>query len=227
MHRREFTQAVSWAAAAGLWLPGSGWAAIGKSDAALGVRAALERGANAAVSLLGRTDGFLGNDKVRIGLPSSLEPAAKVLRFTGQGRRVDELVTAMNRAAEEAVPQAKGLLISAIKSLSVEDALQIVRGSDTAVTEFFSQKTREPLRGKFLPIVTRTTSKVKLAERYNVIAGKAASMGLVKGDEANVESYVTRRALDGLFLMIAEEEKKIRADPVQSGSAILRKVFGR
>ena len=164
---------------------------------------------NAAVSLFGRPDGFLGNDKARIGLPGSLEPAAKILKFIGQGRRVDELVTAMNRAAEEAVPQAKGLLVGAIRSLKVEDALQIVRGSDMALTEFFSHKTREPLRDKFLPIVTRTMSKVKLAERCNDIAGKAASMGLVKGDEANVDSYVTRHALDGLFLMIAEEEKKI------------------
>lgn len=227
MHRREFTQGLSWAVVAGLWLPGSGWAALGEADAAQGIRVALERGASAAVSLLGRTDGFLGNDKVRIGLPSSLEQTAKILKFTGQGRRVDELVIAMNRAAEAAVPEAKTLLVGAIKSLSVEDALQIVQGSDTSVTDFFSNKTRAPLGEKFLPIVTRTTSKVKLAERYNHFVGKAAGMGLVKGDEANVESYVTRRALDGLFTMIGEEEKKIRADPVKTGSAILRKVFGR
>ncbi len=227
MHRREFTQALSWVGLSGLWLPACARAALGESDAAQGVRAALERGAVAAVGLLGRTDGFLGNDKVRIGLPGWLDKAAKLLRATGQGQRVDELVTAMNRAAEAAVPEARPLLVNAIKSMSVEDALQIVRGSDTAVTEFFSAKTREPLGQKFLPVVTKATAKVGLAERYNAVAGKAAGLGLVKGEDANIQQYVTRRALDGLFTMIGEEERKIRADPVQTGSAILKKVFGR
>ena len=212
---------------AALWLPAAARAALGESDAAQGVRAALERGAVAAVGMLGRTDGFLGNDKVRIGLPSGLDKAAKLLKATGQGQRIDELVTAMNRAAEAAVPEARLLLVNAIQSMSVEDALRIVRGSDTAVTEFFSMKTREPLGQKFLPVVTRATAKVGLAERYNAVAGKAAGLGLVKSEDANIQQYVTRRALDGLFTMIGEEERKIRADPVQTGSAILKKVFGR
>lgn len=222
MHRREFTAGVlivlgpQWARAAGLT----------EGDAAGGVRAALERGAAAAVDMLGRTDGFLGNPQVRIPLPKILNDAAKLLKATGQGKKVDDLVTAMNRAAESAVPQARPLLVDAIRSLSVEDALKIVRGSNTAVTEFFSGKTRTPLGAKFLPVVTKATEKVQLAERYNAVAGKAASMGLLKGDDANVQQYVTTRALDGLFLMIGEEEKKIRANPLQSGSAILKKVFG-
>ena len=190
------------------------------------MRAALERGALAAVALLGRTDGFLGNPKVRIPLPGYLNDAARLLRATGQRRRVEELETAMNRAAEAAVPQAKSLFVSTVKSISVEDALQIVRGSNTAVSEFFAAKTRVPLAEKFLPIVTRATEKVDLAERYNAVASRAAGLGLVKGDESNVQKYVTARALDGLYLMIGEEEKKIRADPVKTGSAILRKVFG-
>lgn len=229
VHRREFTQGLSravlgWGAAA--WaLPAL--ARLGESDAALGVRAALERGANVAVDLLGRTDGFLGNDKVRIGLPSGLEKAAGLLKATGQGKRVDELVTAMNRAAEAAVPEARTLLVGTIKSMSVEDALQIVRGSETSVTEFFSRKTRAPLGEKFLPIVTRATQRVQLAERYNAVAGRAASAGLLKGEDANIQQYVTRRALDGLYTMIGEEERKIRADPVRTGSEILKKVFGR
>ncbi len=227
MHRREFTQGA-W----GFALPLLGWqgraaAAVGESDAAQGVRAALERGATAAVALLGRTDGFLGNDKVRIGLPSGLDRAAKLLRATGQGRQVDELVTAMNRAAENAVSQARPMLVGAVKSLSVEDALQIVRGSETSVTEFFSAKTREPLGRQFLPVVTQATAKLGLAERYNALAGQAAGLGLVKGEDANIQQYVTRRSLDGLFTMIGEEERKIRADPVATGSAILKKVFGR
>jgi Protein of unknown function (DUF4197) len=224
IERRQFTAALvlpSWLAAS----PGAVWA-LSETDAASGVRAALERGALAAVSLLGRSDGFLGNADVRIPLPGALEDAAKLMRSLGQGKKVDELVTAMNRAAEAAVPAAKPIFVNAVKSVSVEDAVQLVRGNATAVTEFFVAKTRTPLSEKFLPIVTQATQKVKLAERYNAVAGKAAGLGLVKGQDANVQQYVTAKALDGLFWMIGEEEKKIRANPAKAGSAILRRVFG-
>ena len=228
MKRREFTAGVISAASAGVaGLVGTAHAAVGEADAALGVRTALERGALAAVGLLGKTDGFLGNPKVRIPLPGFLNNVAKLLKATGQKKKVEELEVAMNRAAEAAVPEARELLIGAVKALSVEDALKIVRGSQTAVTDFFAGKTRVPLGEKFLPIVTRATEKVSLAERYNAVAGKAAAAGLLKGDETNVQRYVTGKALDGLFTMIGEEERKIRADPVGTGSAILKKVFGR
>lgn len=223
MDRRQFAWTL--AAATSVWPLAGRAAALSETDAAAGVRAALERGAVAAVGLLGRQDGFLGNPKVRIPLPGALDDAAGMLRAAGQGKRVDELVTAMNRAAEAAVPEARTLLVSAARSISVEDALQIVRGGDTSVTEFFARKTREPLGVKFLPIVTRATEKVKLADRYNAVAGKAMRFGLVRQEDANVQQYVTAKALDGLYLMIGEEEKKIRADPVGTGSAILRKVF--
>ena len=226
MRRRQFTGATL--AAVGALLAEAGWAAkVSDADAASGIRAALERGAGAAVDLLGKPDGFLGNPKVRIPLPGVLKDAAKVAKFTGQQKQVDDLVTAMNRAAEAAVPEARELLVSAVKSMSVSDAQRIVSGGDDSVTRFFASKTRQPLAEKFLPIVTRQTEKVDLAARYNALAGKAAGMGLVKGDEANVERYVTGKALDGLYLMIAEEEKKIRRDPIGTGSALLAKVFGK
>lgn len=213
---------ASWGA-----LPGSARAAsLNETDAASGIRAALERGASAAVSLLGKTDGFLGNPKVRIPLPGFLNDAAKLLKVTGQQKRVDQLVIAMNRAAEAAMPEAKAMLVSAVKSMSVEDALKVVRGGENSVTQFFSEKTREPLGEKFLPIVTRATEKVSLAARYNAVASKASSLGLMKKEDASIERYVSGKALDGLFLMIAEEERKIRQDPVGTGSAILKKVFG-
>jgi hypothetical protein len=199
---------------------------LSETDATQGIRTALERGASAAVGLLGRTDGFLGNPKVRIPLPESVQEAASVLRKFGQGRRIDDLELAMNRAAEAAVPEARTLLVSAVKSMSVEDARQILTGGDNSVTQFFAGKTREPLGVKFLPIVTRATEKVSLAAKYNAVAGKAASFGLLKPEDANIQSYVTGKALDGLYLMIGEEEKKIRANPVATGSAILKKVFG-
>ena len=221
MERRHFTVALL-AAGWPNWL----LAASSESDAATGVRAALERGALAAVSLLGRDGGFLDNPQVRIPLPDQLAKIAKLLKAAGQGRKVDELVTAMNRAAEAAVPEAKSLLVNTVKAMSVDDALKIVRGGPTSATDYFAAKTREPLGGRFLPIVTQATQKVKLAERYNQLAARASSMGLLRGDEVTVQQHVTTRALDGLFLMIGEEEKKIRADPVKTGSAILRKVFG-
>ena len=200
--------------------------AASETDSALAIRTALERGAVAAVGLLGRTDGFLGNPKVRIPLPGYLEDAAGVLRTLGQQRRVDELVTAMNRAAEAAVPEARQLLVSTVKALSVEDAVRIVSGGDDAATKFFAAKTREPLTQKFLPIVGQATEKVKLAAKYDAVAGRAAQFGLVKTEDADVKRYVTGRALDGLYLVIGEEETKLRRDPLGAGSDILRKVFG-
>lgn len=225
MRRREFT-------VRSILLPGLGFPALARAgmlsetDAARGVRAALEKGATAAVALLGRNDGFLRNPKVRIELPGFLNDAARLLRATGQGRRVDELVTSMNRAAEAAVPEAKGLLIGAVKSMSVEDAVRIVQGGETSVTQFFTAKTREPLTLRFTPVVERATARVGLARKYDAVAGRAAGFGLLKPEESNLTGYVTGKALDGLYFMIGEEEKKIRRDPLGSGSAILRKVFG-
>jgi hypothetical protein len=200
--------------------------AASESDSAVAIRTALERGAVAAVNLLGRTDGFLGNPKVRIPLPGALADAAGMLRGMGMGKRIDELETAMNRAAEAAVPQARQLLVATVKALSVEDAVRIVSGGDDAATRFFADKTRAPLTERFLPIVTRATEKVALAAKYNAVAGRASNMGLLKPEDADVQRYVTRRALDGLYLVIGEEERKIRRDPVGTGSAILRRVFG-
>ena len=200
--------------------------ALGESEAASGIRAALERGAQAAVARLGRKDGFLGDERVRIELPDSLKGAARLLKATGQGHKLDDLLTAMNRAAEAAVPEARLLLVNVAKNMSVEDALQIVKGGEDSVTQFFARKTREPLTQRFLPIVTRATEKQALADKYNAVAGKAAGLGLVKEEDANIQHYVTRRALDGLFFMIGEEEKQIRRDPVGTGSALLKKVFG-
>jgi len=220
-------RALLLAGGAALIAPWRARAALGEADAASGVREALARGAEAAVRNLGRADGFLGNALVRIPLPGHLADAAKLMRRLGQGKRVDELETAMNRAAEAAVPEARTLLVNTVRQISVEDALRIVRGGDTAVTDFFARKTRAPLGETFLPIVARATEKVDLARKYNRVAGQGVGLGLVKPEDADVQQYVTRKALDGLYLMIGEEEKKIRADPVGTGSAILRKVFGR
>jgi hypothetical protein len=231
MQRRQFTPALAallLARSACLALLGeaAGAFALGETEAASGVRAALERGADSAVSLLGKPGGFLDNPQVKIPLPGALNRAAAMLRAIGQGKQVDDLVNSMNRAAESAVPEARPLLLSAVRAMSVEDAVKIVRGSDTSVTEFFESKTRVPLGEKFLPIVTAQTEKVSLAAKYDAVASKGSAFGLIKPEDSNVEQYVTRKALDGLFFMIGQEEKKIRADPVGTGSAILKAVFG-
>jgi hypothetical protein len=199
---------------------------LSDKDATAGLKTALEKGALAAVGLLGKTDGFLGNPKVRIPLPGYLEDAADLLRKLCQSKRVDELVTSMNRAAEAAVPMGKNLLVGAVKNMSVDDAKKILAGGDNSVTQFFAEKTREPLGVQFLPVVTKATEKVGLAEKYNKVAGKAAGLGLVKKEDANIQQYVTGKALDGLYTIIGDEERKIRQDPIGTGSAILKKVFG-
>lgn len=196
------------------------------SDATAGLKAALDKGAASAVASLGRPDGFWANPKVKIPLPENLQRAKGALKLMGKGREVDELERAVNRAAEEAVPQSKQLLTSAVKSMTVEDAKQILRGGDDSVTQFFKAKTAPQLTERFLPIVSKVTAKSGLAQQYNSLAGQAAQFGLVKGDQATIEGYVTQKALDGLFTMIAEEERKIRANPVAAGSDIIRKVFG-
>lgn len=231
MQRRQFTQSTT--AMIGLMVLAAHQQAralslgdLTEGDASQGIKVALEKGALAAVALLGKTDGFLGNPKVRIPLPGFLEDASKLLKMTGQGKRVDELVTSMNRAAEAAVPMGRDVLVGAVKSMSVTDAKNILGGGDNSVTQFFAERTRNPLGEKFLPIVTKATEKVGLANQYNKVAGKAAGIGLVKAEDANIQRYVTGKSLDGLYTIIGEEERKIRQDPVGTGSAILKKVFG-
>lgn len=232
MHRRHFHNATA-AALWGAWALGTHSTAqaltpadLSSAEASRGVKAALTQGAQAAVLLLGRTDGFLGNPRVRIGLPGYLEDASKVLKSLGQGRRVDELVTAMNRAAEAAVPLGKDLLVQAVQTMTVTDAKNILTGGSTSVTAFFAEKTRAPLGERFLPVVQQATDKVGLTAKYNAVAGKAASFGLLKPEESNVAQYVTGKTLDGLYTIIGEEERRIRQNPAGAGSDILRRVFG-
>lgn len=200
--------------------------ALTNQDAVSGLKAALEKGAGAAVDLLGKTDGFFGNGAVKIPLPDSLKKYEKLMHSVGMGKYADELVLTMNRAAEAAVPEAKKLFVDSIKKMSVQDAKGILSGGQTSGTDYFKRTTTDQLREKFLPIVKKATAKVKLAEKYNQYAQKGVQFGLVKKEQANLDDYVTQKALDGLFLMVAEEEKKIRQDPVKAGSDIIKKVFG-
>lgn len=203
-----------------------GLADISSSDASGGVREALLQGAANAVGKLGKTDGFLKNDKVKIPLPESLQKIEGTLRKVGLGKQADELVVAMNRAAESAVPEAKTLLQDAARKMTVDDAKAILTGGASSATRYFRKATEKPLGKKFLPIVRKTTQKVSLAAKYDGIAGKAAQLGLVDEKDANLEEYVTRKTLDGLYKMIADEERAIRKNPAGQASTLLKKVFG-
>ncbi len=199
--------------------------ALSDKDASGGMREALSQGAEMAVKSLGRQDGFLGNPAVRIELPGSLQKAETALRLMGQGEMVDELKTNMNRAAEQAVPEARALLVSAVKQMSVQDVKQVLSGGDDAATQYFREKTSAQLTQRFLPVVSKVTGRLSLAQQYNALAGKAAGFGLLKAEDASVEGYVTRKALDGLFLMIAEQEREIRQNPAQAAGSLAKKVF--
>jgi len=199
---------------------------ISNAEAVRGLKQALNDGSAAAVARLGVENGYFANPNVKIPLPPSLQRVERGLRAFGMRRQADELVLTMNRAAEAAVPEAKQLLVDAVRTMSVQDAKGILGGGDTAATEYFRRSTRSQLVQRFLPIVKQATDRVGLAQQYNALAGQGVALGLVKEDQASIESYVTQKALDGLYFMIGEQEKAFRRDPVGATSDIVRKVFG-
>ena len=199
---------------------------LSSKDTASGLKEALTKGAEVAVGQLGKTNGFLGDKRVKIPLPESAQAVEKMMRTFGMKKQADELIETMNRAAEMAVVEAKPILTNAVKTMSFDDARGILTGGDDAATQYFKRTTSEAIGAKFLPIVKKSTAKVALAEKYNQYAGKAAQFGLMDQKDADLDSYVTQKALDGLFLMIAEQEKAIRKDPIGTGSSMLKKVFG-
>ncbi len=200
--------------------------AISADESNGALRQALTQGASAAVASLGKQDGFLGNPKVKIPLPENLQKAEKLMRKLGMGKYADELITTMNRAAEAAVPEAKDLLLNAVKQMTLQDAKAILTGGDDSVTQYFQRTTSAPLTEKFLPIVKQATERVDLAKKYNRYAKQGAKLGLLDKENASLEGYVTQKALDGLFFMIGEEERAIRKNPLGQASSLLQKVFG-
>ena len=199
---------------------------VSNRDAINGLKQALTNGAQAAVAKLGKQDGFMSDSRIKIPLPPSMKRAEAMMHSIGAGKQADDLVLRMNRAAEAAVPQAKPLLIDAAKKMTVQDAKGILTGGPDSATQYFKRATSEPLAQKFKPIVRKAMAKVKLAEAYNEIAASGTKFGLVKREDVNLEDYVTRKALDGLFVGIADEEKKIRENPAAAASSIVKKVFG-
>lgn len=200
--------------------------ALSSAEVNAGLKEALTRGAEAAVAQLGREDGFFGNPELKIPLPPALQKAEKGMRLLGMGKQADELVLSMNRAAEAAVPEARSLLVDAVKQMTLEDAKGILTGGQTSATDFFRGKTEATLTERFAPVVKSTTDKIGLAQQYNRYAGMAAQFNLLDQKQATVEQYVTRQALDRLYTLIGQKEAAIRANPLQAGSELLKKVFG-
>jgi hypothetical protein len=201
---------------------------LSNQDITRGLREALTQGVRNAVDDLGRRNGFLDNSRVRIPLPKNLQRTERALRAAGQGRRVDEFIEAMNHAAEEAVPVAVDVFLESVRQMSFNDARQILSGGqDDAATEFFRRTSEQRLRDEFRPIVERFTEQVGVTQKYKQMMGRYGFLGRVVGQDASdIDGYVTEKALDGLFLLIADEERRIRRDPVGRTTAILRAVFG-
>ena len=201
---------------------------VSNTDIADGLKEALFQGVKNAIDDLGRENGFLDNSRVRIPLPKGLQKTEKTLRALGQGKRVDEFVESMNHAAEEAVPVAADIFIDSVKQMTFSDARNILlSGQDNAATEFFRRTSEDRLRDEFRPIVERFTEKVGVTQKYKAMIGRYGFMGKVVGEDASdLDGYITEKALDGLFLMMADEERRIRRDPVRRTTSLLKKVFG-
>lgn len=199
---------------------------LSQTDASGGLKDALSQGAQIAVKQLGKPGGFTNDPAVRIELPGKLGKAAKVMKQFGMGAQVDQLEASMNQAAEAAVPQAQALLVDAVKKMTVQDAKGILAGGDDSATQYLERSSREQLRQRFLPIVKQATDKVGLTKQYNAFASQAAAFGVVDAKDANVEGYVTEQALDGLFKVIAQQEKGIRENPAGAATSLAKKVFG-
>ncbi|MBI4938835.1 MAG: DUF4197 domain-containing protein [Nitrosomonadales bacterium] len=194
-------------------------------DQVASLKQALTQGAETAVKNLAKEDGYLGNDKVRIPLPESLQKVDGLLRKFGMGKYADELVVSMNRAAEAAVPEAKALLVGAARKMTVEDAKGILTGNDAAATQYFRKNTETALAGKFRPIISKAMLKVKVAEKYGQFADKGVRFGLVDERDARLDDYITRKALEGLFLVMTEQEQAIRANPLEATGNLAKRVF--
>jgi hypothetical protein len=203
-------------------------ATLGQDDAAAGIKEALAQGVQTAITQLGREDGFLGDAAVRIAAPKKVRKLVDAVRKMGGEKYVAEFETAMNRAAEKAVPLAAEVFADAVRAMTVQDALAIVRGQPDAATQYFRRVTGERLQTAFLPVVSKATSESGVARSFKSLNEKAGGLSaLTGGSDVDLDRYVTDKAMDGLFHVVAEQEKAIRANPLGQASDLLRRVFGR
>ncbi len=194
---------------------------------ASGLKEALRVGTGNTVDITGQVDGYFGNEAIKILLPDNIQKAERGLRMAGFGDQLDEFVLSMNRAAEKAAPFARDIFWGAIKEMTISDARGILTGGDTAATEYFRDKTSDRLTEAFRPIVNESMEDVGVTRQYQAISGKLKSIPFMRADDMDLDSYVVGKALDGLFHVLGEEEKKIRQNPAARVTDLLQKVFGR
>jgi hypothetical protein len=217
-----FAGALGYSAMAGGFQRGG----LGETRIVAGLREALEVGVGNAVNVTGRLDGFFRNAAIKILLPRELQTLGKTLRAVGQGRLVDEFVLSMNRAAERAAPQARRIFVGAIREMSFDDARRILSGGDTAATDYFRRKTEDELADAFHPIVEKAMDEVGATRQYKELTGRLRDLPFGRSQSLDIDDYVVGKALDGLFYIVGEEEKKIRRNPAARVTEILRDVFG-
>jgi hypothetical protein len=201
-------------------------AALSDSDIATGLKQALAKGTKTAVTQLGRTDGFWGNDQLRIPLPRPIEKASGLLQSAGYGPQVEQLHLSINRAAEQAVPLAADVFSQAVQKLTLDDVRAILNGPPDAATQYFKRTTSDELLAKFEPVVARTTSKIGVVRKYNDLLASTGPLASMIGGNSDLDHFVAQKALDGLFLRVADEEKSIRSNPAARTTDLLKKVFG-
>ena len=191
-----------------------------------GLKQALQIGAENSVKLVGRKDRYFANNAIKILMPKNLQSLEKGLRVVGYGPKIDDFVLSMNRSAEAAAPAARKIFVDAITSMSFDDARHILSGGDTAATEYFKQKTTSQLTAAFRPVVDKTMAENGVTKQYNALAGQYKALPFTKKQDLDITNYVVGKALDGLFYEVGEEERKIRQDPAQQTTNLLKEVFG-
>lgn len=207
----------------GLGRPGG----LNDAKIASGLKEALQIGTQNAVNLTGRLDGYFRNEAIKILMPEKLQTLEKGLRLVGYGPRVDEFVLSMNRAAERAAPRAKAIFWDAIGEMSFEDARKILNGGDTAATDYFQDKTTDRLAAAFRPVVDKAMNEVGVTRRYKELIGRYEAIPFVTSERFDIDQYVVTKALDGLFYVVGEEERKIRTNPTARVTDLLKEVFAK
>ena len=207
-------------------IPGTQGSGLGDAKIGSALKEALQIGTENAVKLTGRTDGYFANQAIKILMPERLKTLESGLRMVGYGSQVDAFVLSMNRAAERAAPAAKQIFWDAIGEMTIDDAKKILGGGDTAATEFFKAKTTGQLTTAFQPVVDKAMNEVGVTRRYNELLGQAKAIPFFRAEEYDLDRYVVGKALDGLFFMVGEQEKKIRTNPTARVTDLLKEVFG-
>ncbi len=192
-----------------------------------GLKEALSIGAKNAVNSVGKTDGYFGNQAIKILIPEKIRSITELLSSIGFRKEVDDFELSMNRAAEKAAPKAAGFFADALKEMTFDDAVGIWKGGNTSATEYFKKKTHDPIYKSFKPVVAESMNEVGVTRSYKNMLEKYESFTFGQSESLNLDNYVTNKSLDGLFYMLGEEEKKIRTDPAAQVTDLLKKVFGK